>query len=264
MSAWLRKSDSRNFISHTISTERKACFSLCLNDVTRSDISIGIKAKSPGIIQTRFPGFKLRIVSIDDCQPIFCKMFKKTAFFCGNPGKAAQTFKMGGTDIGDQANGRLCDVTKLGHFSLATDAHLKHGHLMRGFQAKQRKRKPDMIIQVAFSFQNTATPRQNCCNHFFCRRFTIAACHGNQWDIEAFAMPLCQILKGAKRVINQYKKPVFCVCIPGTLPCFKSHAGDNCTRSAECEALFDIVMSVEIRPGQGDKKVVVCDASAID
>ena len=92
---------------------------------------------------------------------------------------------MGHADIGQYGNIWLRYGSETVHFTKVRDAHFQYGCLMGFLQLKDRKRKPDFIIEVAFGLMYLVFSGQHRGNHLFCTRLAYASADAYDFYVQA-------------------------------------------------------------------------------
>ena len=89
--------------------------------------------------------------------------------------KAAEAFEVGRAGIDHQPDARPRDRRKMGDLAEVVGAHLDHGIAMRGFEAAQRQRHADVVVQVAARDETRAGAAEDRARHLLDRRLAVAA-----------------------------------------------------------------------------------------
>ena len=92
---------------------------------------------------------------------------------------------MRNTDICDDRRVRLCGGGHSRDLAEMVHAHFNDGGLCFRRDAEQRFGHTDLVIEVSLGFERIIFPREHGMCHFFCGRFSDAACNGDQLYILA-------------------------------------------------------------------------------
>ena len=107
------------------------------------------------------------------------------------------------SDIGNDADIRLCHLCQTAHFPEIADSHFENRHLIFLPDPQDRERKPDLIVKIALCFHHMVFSRKHTCDHFFCTRLSNTSGNAHNMYGKLLAIKGSDLFQRSKAVLYQ-------------------------------------------------------------
>ena len=192
---------------------------------------------------------ELRIVAVYNYRAVRRQEVYHLGLGSENAVEIVQKLKMRMTYPSEHRDGRARHGGEHAHLPKAGDAHLHHGRLVRGRQARERHGHAYLIVEVALGLEGVHAPAEHRPDHLLGGRLADAAGDADDGDVEFFAV-------GAH---NGFQRGLHIVHNDNAAPLALRRTLGKAARRAPVERRGDIVVPVRPLAAVGDEHVARAD-----
>ncbi|MNE07818.1 hypothetical protein D3C80_1004530 [compost metagenome] len=239
-----------------VQVERRAT-TLVVSNAAGVEIRAGVvqgEGQHRAIAGALFPDGEGLVIKVQYRHAILTQTFEDLALGFDNLLWPAELADMSGSGIVDQRYLRLGQADGIGDFTDARGTQLDDRRGMLRGQFEQGQRCAEIIVEVAASGQHRATGTQNARKHFLDRGLAAGTGDGGNRLVECGAVQRAQLAQGQAGVANHQLRQA-------AARHFALHQGGDRALGGN---VVQVVVTVEARPGQGDKQLPGSDCPAVD